>query len=54
MGANIKKNFSFYRIYISGGRTQQENIKVFTNKTAFKVLGNPRLDFFHHKFKELS
>ena len=55
ISANIKKKFFILPdLYFLWGRTQQRKYKkVFTNKTAFKVLGNPRLDFFHHKFKEL-
>lgn len=55
ISANIKKNFfALPDLYFFWGKRQMEDYKrLFKKKSFFEVLGNPRLDFFHNKFKKL-
>ena len=55
ISANIKKKFFILPdLYFFWGKNQMKDYrKFFKKKNFFEVLGNPRLDFFHNRFKKL-
>ena len=55
INVKIKKNFLFIpHLFFFWGKNQLKNYKnTFYKKKNIKIMGNPRLDFFHEKFNSL-